>query len=154
MAKGTRGGKRKGSNSNGIRPSNAPFDNCIVYDGDFTQIKGYNTGELKYFIDSDGNKRYDGEDGWKLKFDTHTEVEIEDAEWLQEIIGEKVYLNPKAELPKRQKSADYVTERGMRIEQKGPTKPGKDKIERLINQGKHQANIILVNVSGLELLQR
>ena len=85
--------------------------------------------ELDYFVDSNGIKRYNGKDGWKLSFNTHTEVEKEDAAWLQEILGERVYLNPKAELPKKQKSSDYVTESGTRIEQKGPTSFGLDKIE-------------------------
>lgn len=85
MPKGQRGGKRNG----------------LLGDAVDSKSVGYGRPrENNYFVDGTGAIRIDGLNGWKLTFGTHTQVEIDDGEWLQDIIGERIYLNPKAELPK------------------------------------------------------
>ena len=133
MPKKVRGGKRNNLLNNSVVKLDSIYGKPV---------------ENGFYVGSDGSKHFDGEDGWRLTFGTHTQQEIDNAEWLQDIVKENVYLNPKVEHPEGVKSCDYVTESGVRIENKGPTKAGKDKIERLVNQGKEQSDFILVDITG------
>lgn len=141
--------------SSGIEVKGVPF----IKPSDATPLQNYKRGELKFYVDVDGQKHYDGDpidnEFWKLNFGEHKPKELEDAKWLESLLKEKVYLNPTVNVPKGTSSCDYVTESGLRIEQKGPSdKPGNDKIERLANQGKKQAKILLINITGLNLSKK
>lgn len=103
--------------------------------------------ELQYYIDINGVRRFDGVDGWKLRYNSHSQLEVEDMLWLQEEIGENLFLVPKVDAPKGNKSSDYITQSGLRIEQKKPDSPN-GSIARVIEQGKGQAEVFLVNLTG------
>lgn len=122
----------------------------FISKSDATPVEGYKRGELKFFVDINMNKHYDGEDGgiWQIEFDSHTTEEKEDAKWLEKIINEKVYLNPRATKPDGTPSFDYITESGIRIEQKTSGKGTGNRIERAVQKGKDQARIFLVNITG------
>ena len=130
MSKGVRGGKRNYT----VLQSSVKFSNN-------DSIK-----ELEYYVDSNGITRLNGYEGWSLDFNTHSQAEIEDGKWLQNVIGEQVYLMPAVNLPKEVRSSDYITESGIRIEHKAPGENSKQ-IARVIEEGKGQATVFLVDIT-------
>lgn len=125
----------------------------FISKSDATPVEGYKRGELKFFVDVNMGKHYDGDDNgaWQIQFNSHTQVEKEDAKWLEKVIKEKVYLNPRATKPDGTKSFDYITEHGIRIEQKTAGLGKGNRIERAVENGKGQAHVFLVNITKLKM---